>query len=92
VPNAPTHTYRALIEQAAALIGVEPRTRVIPLILLELAGVFSRQTYELIEMRFQADRPYLVNTQKFSRRFWGDATSFEDGLRETIAFYKRDKS
>jgi dTDP-D-glucose 4,6-dehydratase len=78
-----------LIEKAASLIGVEPQMRVIPVILLQLAGLFSRQTYELIEMRFQSDRPYLVNTQKFSNRFWRDATSFEVGLRETIAFYRR---
>ena len=89
VPNARTETYRSLIEKAAALIGVEPTMRVIPQILLELAGLFDRQTYELIEMRFQADRPYIVNTQKFSNRFWSDATSFEDGLRATIAFYRR---
>jgi nucleoside-diphosphate-sugar epimerase len=91
VPNAPTQTYRSLIEQAAARIGVEPKMRVIPVILLELAGLFDRQTYELIEMRFQSDRPYLVNAQKFSNRFWSDATSFEDGLRATIASYRRQK-
>ena len=91
VPNAPAQTYRALIEEAAALIGVEPTMRVIPLIFLELAGLFSRQTYELIEMRFQSDRPYLVNTQKFSNRFWSDATSFEEGLRATIASYRRKR-
>jgi nucleoside-diphosphate-sugar epimerase len=89
VPNAPTETYRSLIEKAAALMGVEPQLRVVPVILLRLVGLFSRQTYELIEMRFQSDRPYLVDTRKFSNRFWSDATSFEAGLRETIAFYRR---
>ena len=91
VPNAPAKTHRALIEQAAALIGVEPQMRVIPEYLLQLAGLFKRETYELIEMRFQVDRPYLVNTQKFSKRFWSDATSFEDGLRATIASYRRNE-
>ncbi len=88
VPNAPTKTHRELLEKAARLIGIEPQIRVIPEILLQLAGLFTRQTYELIEMRFQVDRPYLVNTQKFSKRFWSDATSFEDGLRATIASYR----
>ena len=91
VPNAPTQTFRSLIEKAAGLIGVEPTMSVIPEILLQLGGLFNRQTYELIEMRFQADRPYLVNARKFSNRFWSDATSFEDGLRATIASY-REKS
>ena len=86
MPNAPAQTYRAMIEQAAAIIGVETRMRVIPVILLQLAGMFNRQTHELIEMRFQADRPYLVNTGKFSSRFRGDATSLEEGLKATAAF------
>jgi dTDP-D-glucose 4,6-dehydratase len=63
--------------------------RVIPEILLQLAGLFKRDTYELIEMRFQFDRPYIVNADKFSNRFWSDATPFEDGLRATIASYPR---
>jgi nucleoside-diphosphate-sugar epimerase len=88
VPNAPTKTHRALIEKAAGLIGVEPQIRVIPEILLQLAGLFKRETYELIEMRFQFDRPYIVNAAKFSNRFWGDATSFENGLNATIASYR----
>ncbi len=88
VPNAPAQTYRELIEQAAALIGVEPQMRVIPEVLLQVAGLFSRQTYELIEMRFQVDRPYIVNAQKFSKRFWSDVTSHKEGLRATIASYR----
>ena len=79
-------TYWRADRATAAMIGVEPQMRVIPEILLQVAGLFNRQTYELLEMRFQVDRPYLVNTQKFSKRFWSDATSFEDGLRATIAF------
>lgn len=88
VPNAPAKTYGQLIEQAAALIGVEPQMRVIPEVLLQMGGMFDRQTKELLEMRFQVERPYLVNAEKFSKRFWSDATSFDDGLKATIAFYR----
>ena len=91
VPNAPATTYRALIERAAALVGVEPQLRVIPEVLLQVAGLFQRQAYELIEMRFQFNRPYLVDTQKFASRFWSDATRFEDGLRATVEFYRREQ-
>jgi len=90
VPNAPTRTYGAIITKAAELAGVEPQMRVIPAILLQAGGLFNRQTHELLEMRFQVDRPYLVNTQKFSNRFWGNATSFEDGLKATIDWYRRN--
>lgn len=89
VPNAPTETYGALIQKAAVLFGVEPRMRVIPEILLQLAGLFDRQTYELLEMRFQATSPYIVNADKFKARFWSDATSLEDGLKATIAAFRK---
>jgi nucleoside-diphosphate-sugar epimerase len=90
VPNAPTEIFRDLIEKAAALAGVEPQMRVIPEVLLQVGGLFDRQVKELGEMRFQVDRPYIVNAGKFSKRFWADATSFEDGLKATIAFYRQD--
>ncbi|MGO9483940.1 MAG: NAD-dependent epimerase/dehydratase family protein [Rhodomicrobium sp.] len=87
VPNAPTQTLRSLIVKAAGTIGVAPRISVMPRAMLHLAGLFGRQAYELIEMGFQTDRPYLVDASKFARRFWANATSFEAGLEATIASY-----
>jgi hypothetical protein len=30
-----------------------------------------------------------VDSSKFAKRFWSDATLFEEGLTETIDFYRR---
>jgi len=87
VPNAPTQTLRSLIVKAAGMAGVAPRLTVMPREMLHLVGLFDRQVYELIEMGFQTDRPYLVDASKFASRFWADATSFEAGLEATIASY-----
>ncbi len=87
VPNAPTQTLRSLIVKSAGMIGAPPRMTVMPRALLHIAGLFDRQVYELIEMGFQSDRPYLVDASKFTGRFWADATSFEAGLEATIASY-----
>ncbi len=87
VPNAPTQTLRSLITKAAEMIGVAPRISVMPRAVLYLAGLFNREVHELIEMGFQTDRPYLVDASKFAGRFWADATSFEAGLKATVASY-----
>lgn len=87
VPNAPTQTLRSLIVKAAEMAGVAPRLTVMPRAMLHLAGLFDRQVYELIEMGFQTDRPYIVDASKFASRFWANATSFEAGLEATIASY-----
>lgn len=88
VPNAPTRSLRALLEQAAEMIGTKARITTLPLAVLRLSGLFDRRLYELIEMRFQTDRPYLVDATKFGRRFWNDPTPFDMGLEATIAHYR----
>jgi nucleoside-diphosphate-sugar epimerase len=89
VPNAPTHSLRELYTLAAELIGVRPRVIALPRMLIPLLGLFRPDVRELAEMRFQWDRPYLVDATKFSRRFWCDVTSFENGLQATAQAYRR---
>lgn len=89
VPNAPTHTLRELLALAAQIAHLRLRVRVIPGWLLPVMGLFSREIHELVEMRFQTDRPYLVDTTKYKTRFGGEPTPFEQGLSATIEFYHR---
>jgi nucleoside-diphosphate-sugar epimerase len=88
VPNAPTRTLREVLAMAASLIGVPPRVIVLPAALAPIVGLFSKEVGEIGEMRFQWDRPYIVDSKKFAGRFWKDATPFEIGLGETISFYR----
>jgi nucleoside-diphosphate-sugar epimerase len=92
VPNAPTRTLRDVLTLAAKIIGVAPRISVLPSLLLPLIGLFSKDVGQLAEMRFQWDRPYVIDASKFAARFWSDPTPFDDGLRETVAFYRRSAS
>jgi nucleoside-diphosphate-sugar epimerase len=89
VPHAPTQTLRAVLTQAAKLIGVPPLITVVPRMVLVLGGLFNTQLRETVEMGFQWDHPYLVDASKFGARFWSDATPFEEGLRATIASYRK---
>ncbi|MDE2475412.1 MAG: NAD-dependent epimerase/dehydratase family protein [Alphaproteobacteria bacterium] len=89
VPNAPTHTLRELLTLSAQIARVRLHVRVIPGWLMPVMGLFSRDIHELIEMRFQTDRPYRVDATKYKTRFGGDPTPFEQGLGATIEFYRR---
>jgi nucleoside-diphosphate-sugar epimerase len=90
VPNPrPTRTLRDLLKLAAKMIGVEPNITVVPPVLASILGLFRSDVRELKEMRFQWDRPYIVDSSKFTRRFWDNPTSYEDGLQATIDYYKR---
>lgn len=91
VPSAPTRTLRAVLTLAATLIGVPPRITVLPNALAPVIGLFSTEIREIAEMRFQWDRPYIVDSSKFATRFWNDPTPFKSGLGETISFYRAAK-
>ena len=79
VPCAPLRTPRQILELGAAGIGRKLSIRSLPLWLLPAAGVTSPFLREVVEMRFTFDRPYDVDSRKFARRFWSDATPFETG-------------
>ncbi len=89
VPNAPTRTLRDILNLAATLIGVSPRVETLPRALAALVGLFRTDVRELAEIRFQWDRPYIVDTSKFCARFWRGPTSFDDGLAATISYYRK---
>ena len=88
VPCAPTRTPRQILALGAAAIGVAPKAIGLPTALLGPLGLFVPALRELAEMRFQWDRPYRVDSSRFAKRFWGDATPFEVGAPATALWFR----
>jgi nucleoside-diphosphate-sugar epimerase len=88
VPSAPTRTPRQILALGAAAIGAAPRAIGLPPALLGPLGLFVPPLRELAEMRFQWDRPYLVDSSRFAKRFWADATPFEVGAPATALWFR----
>jgi dTDP-D-glucose 4,6-dehydratase len=51
-------------------------------------GLVQPELRELVEMRFQTDRPYRVDASKYLARFAQPPTSFEEGLAATVRLYR----
>jgi nucleoside-diphosphate-sugar epimerase len=88
VPCAPIRTTRDILKIAAGTLGVRLRISAMPAWMLGTSAMFSPFLRELIEMRFQWDRPYHVDAAKFASAFWSDATPFETGVRETALAFR----
>jgi len=54
--------------------------RNLPLWALGALGVFTPVLREFSEMSFCWDRPYQVDSSKFTQAFWSDVTPFELGI------------
>jgi nucleoside-diphosphate-sugar epimerase len=87
-PCAPTRTARQVLEIGAKALGRKLKVTAMPGPALALISVFAPVMREFHEMRFTWNRPYHVSSEKFATRFWGDATPFEVGARETARAFR----
>ncbi len=80
MPCAPTRSPRDLLAIGAAALGGRLRIWAVPLWLLRPLGLVYRMAWEVVDVGFTWDRPYLVDGSKFARRFGFVATPFEVGM------------
>jgi nucleoside-diphosphate-sugar epimerase len=88
VPNAPACTTREVVGIIYLLADRRPRVTVLPLWAMSLLGYVSPLMRELNELRFQRDRPYVVDHSAFAATFYPDFTPLEDGLRATLDWFR----
>jgi nucleoside-diphosphate-sugar epimerase len=82
VPTAPAVTLREAAHRLARLAGApEPRLRTMPTSVLRLGGLFSPTAREFIEMRYQFDRPFVLDSSAAETTFGLTPTSLDDALR-----------
>lgn len=89
VPNAPDRTVREVLALFAAKVDRPLKIQAMPNLLVSAFGLFNSDLRELKEMLYQWERPFHVDSSKFSERFWSDPTSFDDGLSATADYYQK---
>lgn len=89
MPTAsPPITMRRFTEIAAREIRAKPKLSVLSPWMLRLAGIFDRTVRELPEMLYQNDRDYIFDSSKLTERYAFAPTSYEQGIAETVAYYR----
>ena len=86
---APALTGTEFVAQAAQALGALPKMTVLRPWMVRLAGLFDRNTSEVVEILYQNDRPYRFDSSKFQRRFGFQPTSYAQGIVETARSYQR---
>ncbi|WP_067464388.1 NAD-dependent epimerase/dehydratase family protein [Nocardia amamiensis] len=88
-PTAPPMSIRELAELAATIAGAPPaRVRRMPAAMLWAAGLFDPDARELPELRYQFDRPFVIESSAATAKFGIDPTPTVDALRATIAAFQ----
>ncbi len=79
---------KEFIEIAAGNFGVQPDYSVLKKWMLQMAGMFNKTIFESVEMIYQSESDYYFDSTKFNEKFNFNPTSYQQGIKETVDFYK----
>ncbi|MBK7711113.1 MAG: NAD-dependent epimerase/dehydratase family protein [Bacteroidales bacterium] len=78
-------TGRQFIDLFAREMNASGKVTVMPVWMLTILGLFIPILGEMPEMMYQYDRDYLFDSSKFDKRFSFTTTTYQDGVRQTVA-------
>lgn len=84
LPAADPLTGRQFIELVFSELDRPPRMRVISRPMMLLAGLFSSMIRESLEVLYQFERPFVMDSSKFVRAFGQHSTPHRDAIRQTL--------
>jgi len=89
VPNdMPEITQGELIRMLADEAGVEPKMGGLGKFMLWIGGLFVPEAKETVEMMYEFEQPFIVDSSKFEQAFGMKATPMKEAIKETVAWYK----
>ncbi|WP_433943084.1 SDR family oxidoreductase [Paenibacillus sp. SN-8-1] len=88
VPNAPTVTTRQFAELAGRTLGATCSIQPMSRMMLRIGGLFIPAARESIEMLYQFEKDFIVDSSKFSSKFGMTATPLEESIAKTVAWYR----
>lgn len=78
-------TGKEWVEMIAGELGVAPKYRRLPKLLVWVMGLFMPIMRESVEMMYQYDRDYVFDSSKFEKHFDLDPTPYPEGVRRVVA-------
>lgn len=89
-PTAPAVTQRSIVEIAATAINEPPRLRTVPPWQLRLVGLFTPMVRESIEMLYQFESDFVVDSTEFEQHFGIHPIPLDESIAETVEASRRD--
>jgi nucleoside-diphosphate-sugar epimerase len=89
VPNDnPRVTQREMVKMIAEAAGVEPKISSMGKTMMWIGGLFIPEAKEMVEMMYEFEKPFIVDSSKFEKTFGIKATPMREAIKETVAWYK----
>jgi nucleoside-diphosphate-sugar epimerase len=88
VPNAPARSTLEIIGMIGERLGTTVKVQTAPKLLLRAMGLFNPTVREVIEMLYEFEQPFVVDSTKAEQRLGLAPTPLDDALAATIAWFR----
>jgi len=89
VPNdQPRITQREMVHMIAEEMGIDPKMNSMGKVMMWIGGLFIPAAKETVEMMYEFEQPFIVDSSAFEQNFGMKATPLRDAIRETVAWYQ----
>jgi nucleoside-diphosphate-sugar epimerase len=89
VPNDnPRVSQREMVKMIADEMGIPPKFSAMGKMMMWMGGLFIPEAKETVEMMYEFEQPFIVDSSKFEKTFGMKATPMKDAIKETVAWYK----
>ncbi len=92
VPNAEALTQKEFIHAVFKELGKEPSYSALGKMMMRIGGLFIMEARESVEMMYEYEKPFVVDSKKFEMSFGWKATDNESAIRETVQWYKDNQN
>jgi nucleoside-diphosphate-sugar epimerase len=92
LPGPETVTTRQLLELVANDVGHRVGVRALPKLAVRALGLFNPTIRELVELSYEFDQPFVLDTTKYQSTFATTGTPLAAAITATVAWYQNRKS
>ncbi len=88
LPGPETVTTRALLDLVTNDVGHPVGVRSLPKMAVRAIGLFNPTVRELVELSYEFDQPFVLDTTKYQSTFGTEATPLPAAITATVAWYR----
>lgn len=89
IPSPRTVTQKEFVDLIGKELGKDLGVSVMPKILVRLLGLGIKPLGEMVEMMYEFESDFVVDSSKFERKFGNVSTPLEDAIHETVTWYRQ---
>ncbi len=90
IPNAETLTTRQFFTLAFELAARPPKINYMGRVMLAIGGLFIPAAREMIEMVYEFEKPFVVDSRKFVEAFGDCSTPLRPALQKTLDWFQQN--